>query len=284
MKVIQKFNQFFISNFQTVIFFISFAVGPLSIVLSPELITKGYVQSYNLANFLFSLFWTILFLTENKTRNLLFYINIILLIIIALNMFLGLKLIVWIYVFSVLMIDLSSSQINNPKIAILNRIISIFILILLAMNLIDFILFLWFRIFTSILFNWIIFFSNSELKSLKIDHPIKFILISFIFYSGSTILLSFLLNELPIKSYKILIIIFQLGLVLLLKEIDYKTRHNSSGGGMLFKFTNYTSLIIIIVPVYLFLINLDWRIFVAISIYFISYFILNYSRRYLKNV
>jgi hypothetical protein len=283
MKIKNYFLQVFNNNFQSAIFFFSFAVGPLSIFLSPESLTKIFVQTYSLSNFIFSLFWTLFFLAKNSSKNLYGIINLFLVAVLLINSLFGLNLIVWIYVFSIIMVDLSSSQINSVSIKLLNRLIPIFLLLLLILNLITFELFLFSRIFQALFFSLTIYFYKQELQTLKINQPLKFLLISFVFYSGTIILLSFMLSGISVEIYKILIITFQIGLVLLLKELDYKSRHNSNGGALLFKLTNYLSLLVLVIPLYLFIESWNFIILFSILLYLISYNALNYSKKYLTN-
>lgn len=271
------------NNFNSLFFFLSFAVGPLSLILSPDSFTKVYFQTYSISNFLFSLFWTLFFLKENNIKKRIASINFILLIIFALNLIFEFNLVVWLYVFSILMVDLISTQIRNKTITFTSRLISIILLLLLFLNKIKFDTFLNYRIIISICLSLIIYFSNYEVKKLKIDKPLAFIIITFVFYSGSVVLFSFLLNELPVHIFKILIILFQVGLVLMLKELDYKTRFNSNEGGLFFLITGYASIGILFPALYFVLKYPSVFTFLSIVLYCLSYFALNYSRKFLAD-
>jgi hypothetical protein len=269
------------NNFSSILFFVSFAVGPFVIIFTPENMAKDYVQSYSIANFIFSLFWTIIFTKENNYKLLIGFIYLLLIFSIVINILFNYHALVWIYVFAILMIDFLSSQTIKTNITVLNRILPILLLLLMAAKIINFDFFLWSRILGSLAFGLYLYKNNYEFHTLKIAKPIKFMLISFIFYSGSIILISFLLKDVLVNEFKTLMIVLQVGLVLLLKELDFKTRFNSKGGDLLFYLTKSISLFLPTLIVFLFDEINDVNIFLTLVVYYVSYFSLRSSRKYL---
>lgn len=182
--------------------------------------------------------------------------------------------------------DLIVSQIDTVNYSSIYRVVNILSIIPLFFipNFFEYILY--FRILLSFCIITVIFLKKHSIKLLLIEKSINFIVLTYLFYSGTLIFFSKFLLKYEVNQYKVWYMTIQVGLVLTLKELDFKTRSNSLGGKDLFKILNFIKIalpFITTIFVYYKYKNIIIKdLMITLFIYFISLFFLDYSKKFLK--
>ena len=274
------------NNIFVILFYASFASNPLLFILAPENKTKNFIQIFSIFNLVFSFIITILFLNQNLIRRIkiIFYSSFVLFI--SSICFIQDNILYIFYIWMILFGDLIVSQIDTVNYSSIYRVINILSIIPLLFIPNSFEYILYFRILFSFCITSVIFIKNHTIKLLLIEKSTNFIVFTYLFYSGTLIFFSKFLLKYEVNQYKVWYMTIQIGLVLTLKELDFKTRSNSLGGKDLFKLLRFIKIALpLITTIFVYykykniIIN---DLVIILFIYFSSLFFLDYSKKYLK--
>lgn len=229
---------------QFILFVLSFALNPLIIGYLPSEYTKEFLMYSSAANLIFSLGFTLLFGWEKTARKASFWIPILAIVILILSVFFGKKTLWFYYTFVLLAADYSVTQTQSRNSSLYYRIY----LIISALSLLLFKSFFYeFIILRSIgcsLFVIYIISTQKDFYPLAVKSPLKMIVMTFTFYSGSLTLLPHLFDSKNLINLKLWFVGSQIGLGLTLKELDYLIRGNSTQNKLISNFLKIGSLLL----------------------------------------
>lgn len=215
------------------LFLLSYAVNPLILTFIPNQIAVHFLGVFTLFNIIFSLSFTLIFskIEEIKNQNKFLITTMLCALFIGLaGSFLDMVLAVaFLYPFSLLYSDymLTQSAKNNNLIHYRFFLIITGILVALV-TFYNVQYFLWavlVRSLTALLYASVFVSNSNQFKNLQIKHPTSFIINTYIFYSGTLLLLVYI-DEAGSAGTKHWYIALQISLGLLLKLIDFSVRKN----------------------------------------------------------
>jgi hypothetical protein len=260
------------------LFVLSFALNPLIIGYLPNESTKEFLTSFSIANLVFSLAFTLLFGWGKTAKKANYWIPILALILLILLAIFGKKILWFYYTFILLAADYSVTQTDSKKISLYYRIylISSVLILLIFKNV--FFEFIVLRSIVCSLFVLVIIVSQKEYCQLSIKSPLKMIVITFTFYSGSLALMPNIFDAKSLLNLKVWYVGSQIGLGLILKELDFSIRANTTNNRILSSLIKIGSIML---PIFIILFSyyLDQNISLtsnisAVIIYYISLFAL----------
>lgn len=202
------------------LFLVSYILNPVIIHSIPQDIVSQFLTTYMWANVIFSLAFTIFFSTK-LIKYAYSFIVISFIVLLVLIFFEGNY--VWaILPFSILLGDYLCTQAAEGKISYTFRLVLIFTALPFIFPESDFLLFIVLRVGAILVFGFYLMLINKKPKRLEIAFPIKWIATTYLFYSGTLLLLPYLILD----SYelKYWFIVTQVGLGLVLKKLDFEVR------------------------------------------------------------
>ncbi len=261
-----------------ILFVLSFALNPLIIGYLPAEYTKEFLTYFSVANLIFSLVFTLLFGWTKTARMANVWIPCLAFVILLSFMLFGRKVLWFYYTFVLLAADYSVTQTNSKKISLFYRIylISSVLILLIFKNI--FFEFIIFRSSVCSSFVALILFSKKEYFQLSVKSPLKMIFITFTFYSGTLALLPNLFDSKNLLNLKIWYVGGQIGLGLILKELDFATRANTSNNTNLSLLIKLGSIVLpICILSFSFYLNQNISFFpnlIALAMYYVSLYAL----------
>jgi hypothetical protein len=244
------------------IFLLSFSVNPIITYYIPSVDASKFLSIYAASNIIFSLMFTVLFIYFTKQVKV--YLAIIL-IISVFCVFYRWEFLVFFYPFAMLAGDYLLTQSKNEKgILFFRAFLIISALSFLFLNSHYYEL-LYVRVILCMSVAALVLIFVSDFKSLKIDSGLKWISYTYIFYSGTLLLIPLLSAD--GDSAKIWFIACQIGLGVTLKKLDFSSRGVFDDKKYKFVFS-CVDIVCLIIPIVVSFFYLEYIIFV---LYYISF-------------
>lgn len=240
------------------LFLLSYAINPAIILMVPDKDVAGFLYSYAGSSAIFSFILLITFSSEWAVRRIAYWVPLISCVLLALIALYG-KSWLWIfYPYSILIGDYITTQSGSEKISNSYRIV----LIISALPIVIFPQYFYELIALRSLINIIyVFVLITLIKSyhvLAIRSPVKWILITYTFYSGSLLVVPQLAHGDPAIA-KAWFVGIQVGIGLLLKKLDFSIRAINNNPQIIFKAMDF---IVFLLPVILVLFFRNYTLFV----------------------
>ncbi|MFV8366705.1 hypothetical protein [Flavobacterium sp. XS1P27] len=261
-----------------ILFVLSFALNPLIIGYLPIEYTKEFLSCFAIANLIFSLLFTLCFgwLKTAKTAN--YWIPSIAFILLLSVLFFGNRALWFYYTFILLAADYSVTQTSSLKISLYYRIYLISSVLLLVCFKNFFYEFIIIRSVVCTMFVFVVILSKKEFCPLSLKSPWKMILITFTFYSGTLALLPNIFDNQNLLNLKVWYVGAQVGLGLILKELDFSTRANTTNNKIFIDLIKVGSILLpIFILIFSYYLNRNISIFsnlIALFVYYISLYAL----------
>jgi hypothetical protein len=249
------------------LFLVSYALNPFIILMVPDQSADQFLTIYATCSIVFSLYFTFLFSQKKLLRIGKLLILVVILLIVLAALITGNIFILWIaYPFSLLAGDYVCTQSGSTRYTLVFRgilILSAFPLLIFS-DLFSELLLL--RILVCMAFMLYILFSVKEFLLLTIESTTKWISVTYIFYSGSLLLVPIIGGE--GDHIKIWFVTMQIGLGLILKKLDFSVRAVQDKAKILLNLVDLGTLCL---PILVMFFYPDW---ILLSVYLISYFAL----------
>lgn len=202
------------------LFLLSYILNPVIIHSIPQNIVSQFLTTYMWANVFFSLAFTIFFST--KIIKYAYVFIIVSFIFLVALVFLEGNYVWAILPFSILLGDYLCTQAAEGRISYFFRLVLIFTALPFVYPDGNFSLLIVIRIVAILTFGFWLMFKNRKPKRLNISFPVKWIATTYVFYSGTLLLLPYLLTD--DTELKYWFIITQVGLGIVLKKLDFEVR------------------------------------------------------------
>jgi hypothetical protein len=230
----------------------------------PDQDAELFLSVYAVGSIVFSLYFTFIF---SQKKLLVFSKSLILLVVLAIGLIVTLTgdvMWVWLaYPFSLLVGDYVCTQSGSSKYTLIFRGVLIFSALpfLVVTDIFSELISL--RIFLCMAFTFYILSKVNSFTLLSIDSTVKWVSITYIFYSGSLLLVP-ILGE-GGEHIKIWFVVMQVGLGLILKKLDFSIRAVKDQTKILLNLVDVATLCL---PVLVMFFYPDWLLF---SVYVVSY-------------
>ncbi len=247
-----------------VLFIISYALNPFIILMVPDQNAELFLSVYAVGSIIFSLYFTFLFSQKRLLKFSKSLILLVVFIVILAAILTGDVMWIWIaYPFSLLAGDYVCTQSGSPKYTLIFRGVLIFSALPFLVFTDVFSELISLRVFLCIVFMLYVLNKVNDFILLSIDSTVKWISVTYIFYSGSLLLVPILGGE--GGHIKIWFVVMQVGLGLILKRLDFSIRAVKDETKFLLYLVDIGALCL---PVIVMFFYPDWLFF---TVYIISY-------------
>lgn len=265
---------------QFFLFLFSYALNPLIIYAVPTAQAEGFLTIYAVSSVVFSLLFTIAFAYQGLVDFTRYWVPLLSLMLIVAAAVTGADGLWVLYPFTLLVGDYICTQSGSNKISIIYR-------VLLILSAVPFIFFpeyfellVWLRSAFGIAFVVVLMVLVKQFHVLAIKSPVKWIAVTYIFYSGSLLVVPTLGGG-DGEHLKHWFIGMQVGLGLILKKLDFSVRAVSGKAGLLFKAID---VFVLLIPVVLMFISFDWLLLAVYVVSVIALYQLRLSPQYAKKL
>jgi len=249
------------------LFLFSYALNPLIIFRAPDSETEVFLTLYATFSIVFSLLLTVVFSNKFCIKHLKIAINIILIFLIPIILLGDKSQLIWIlYPLSLLLGDYICTQSASPRVSIIFRVILILTALPFLFPSLDFTIWLIVRMVMCFMFIIIINIKVNKYKILDIKSPIKWIFTTYFFYSGALLVTPYLSSGSP-TSIKVWFITLQVGLGLILKQLDFSVRSIKNRNVFLLKTID---IVVILLPLSVLFFYFDLVMFIVYMISLIA--------------
>jgi hypothetical protein len=247
-----------------ILFLISYALNPVIIMMVPDQSAERFLSVYAIGSIVFSLYFTFIFSQQKVIRFSRSLILLVIFVITLASIITGDVIMLWvIYPFALLAGDYVCTQSGSSKYTLIFRCVLIF-------SALPFIIFsdmfsemIFLRVAICLLFMLYILIKVKDFMLLTIESTVKWVSITYVFYSGSLLLVP--LSGGDGEHIKIWFVTMQIGLGLILKKLDFSVRAVKDKTKLLLLLVDVGALGL---PFLVMIFYPDWILF---SVYMVSY-------------